>query len=299
MKRLVFGLCVALIALAGCGKQVPVTVSNDLEIWEIDEIYIYQGTEKGDNLMTEEGEITVAPGTYNILAVDDEGGKYSWSDVVIGDEGYTLHVTPVDRDMYEETVEIGTGQYYTGEGDAVVSITNDLGDWTIWWVYVVPEGEGFWDDRLETYFLYPGETIHVLVDPGTYDIQVEDEDGDTYTLWSVDVGADGYDWDVTLDYLDAYDYTYGTGEGTCPVDIYNALGDWTIWYVYVDLSSEPWGDDRLGTEVLEPGEMFTVWVDPGTYDIQVEDEDGDTYTLWDIPVDESGYYWEVTLADMD
>ncbi len=304
MKRILFGLFVVTLMVAGCGKQVPVTVTNDLDIWDIDEVYIYEGSDKGENLMAEtcvpgtSGEITVAPGTYNILAIDDEAGEYSWSGVVVGDEGYTLHVTPADRDGFEETIEIGAGEYFTGEGDAVVSITNDLDDWTIWWVYVVEEDEGFWDDRLQTYFLYPGETINILVDPGVYDIQVEDEDGDTYTLWGVDV-SDDYDWDVTLDNLDAYDYTYGSGEGICPVDIYNGLDDWTIWYILVDPSDEPWGEDRLGAEILEPGELFTVWVDPGTWDIQVEDEDGDTYTLWDVEIDEAGYYWEVTLADID
>jgi hypothetical protein len=95
------------------------------------------------------------------------------------------------------------------------------------------------------------------------------------------------------------DYYMETGDGDCPIDIYNGLGDWTIWYIYVDLATDPWGDDRLGSELLYPGEMFTVWVDPGTYDIQVEDEDGDTYTLWGVEIDETGYYWEVTLADMD
>jgi hypothetical protein len=310
MKKVLFGLfAVALILSAGCGKQVPVTVSNDLEIWDITEVYILGDDGRGDNLMAEKctpdatGEFTVAPGTMDILVVDDEGGEYLFKGVVVGDSGYTLNVTPADRDGFTETIEIG-GAYYTGDGDAVISITNDLGDWTIWWVYVAEEGEGFWDDRLETYFLNPDETINVLIDPGCYDIQVEDEDGDTYTLYSVEIDAGGFDWDVTLDYIDSWDYDYDyydydTEYGSCPVDIYNALGDWDIWYIYVDRSDDPWGDDRLGAELLEPGDLFTVWVEPGMYDIRVEDVDGDTYTIWGVDIDEDGYLWEVTLADMD
>jgi len=95
-----------------------------------------------------------------------------------------------------------------------------------------------------------------------------------------------------------YDYA-SSGDGICPVDFYNELGDYTILYVYVDLSTDPWGEDRLGADLLEPGDVFTVWVDPGTYDLRVEDEDGDTYTLWGIEVDEDGVYWDVTLTDMD
>jgi len=95
-----------------------------------------------------------------------------------------------------------------------------------------------------------------------------------------------------------YDYP-SSGDGICPIDFYNELEDYTIFYVYVDLSTDPWGEDRLGAYLLEPGDLFTVWVDPGTYDLRVEDEDGDTYTLWDVEVDEDGVYWYVTLADMD
>ena len=95
-----------------------------------------------------------------------------------------------------------------------------------------------------------------------------------------------------------YDYA-SSGDGICPIDFYNELGDYTIWYIYVDLSTDQWGEDRLGAELLEPGEVFTVWVDPGIYDLKVEDEDGDTYTLWGVEVDEDGVYWDVTLEDMD
>ncbi len=33
-----------------------------------------------------------------------------------------------------------------------------------------------------------------MVDPGTYDIQIIDEDGDTYSLWEVEIGPEGYQW---------------------------------------------------------------------------------------------------------
>ena len=62
---------------------------------------------------------------------------------------------------------------------------------------------------------------------------------------------------------------------------------------------QPRRDDRLGADILTAESQITVWVDPGTYDMQVEDEDGDTYTLWGVEVGEDGYTWNVTLADMD
>jgi hypothetical protein len=91
-----------------------------------------------------------------------------------------------------------------------------------------------------------------------------------------------------------------SGDGSCPVTITNGLGSWTIYYAYVSLSSaSEWGDDVLGSDMLSPGGVLTVWVEPGTYDILVEDEDGDTYSQYGIEVGSSGYSWEVTLADMD
>jgi len=93
--------------------------------------------------------------------------------------------------------------------------------------------------------------------------------------------------------------SYETGEASAPVTIVNGLGSWDIFFVYVDPSSAPWGDDRLGSDILQPGDEITVLVDPGTYDMRVEDEDGDTYTKWEIEVGANGYQWEVTLAEMD
>jgi hypothetical protein len=62
------------------------------------------------------------------------------------------------------------------------------------------------------------------------------------------------------------------------VTIYNDLGDWGIWYIQCDPTTSAWGDDRLGSEILAPGDEFTFYVAPGAYDIRCEDEDGDTYT---------------------
>ncbi|NLP04766.1 hypothetical protein GX411_02290 [Candidatus Fermentibacteria bacterium] len=91
-----------------------------------------------------------------------------------------------------------------------------------------------------------------------------------------------------------------TGTGTAPVRITNGLGNWDIWYAYVSKSTESdWGEDRLGSSILSPGCVLTVWVDPGTYDIMLEDEDGDTYTRYGVTVGAAGYDWEATLSDMD
>ena len=94
---------------------------------------------------------------------------------------------------------------------------------------------------------------------------------------------------------------FEVGSGSSSVRITNDLGSWDIWYVYVSPSEESqWGQDRLGSSgILSPGNTITVKVAPGTYDIMVTDEDGDTYSRYGVDVGPNGYGWSVTLSDMD
>ncbi len=90
----------------------------------------------------------------------------------------------------------------------------------------------------------------------------------------------------------------GCGSSNVPVKITNDLGAWNIEEIYIDPSDSPWGENRISS-ILEPGEDVTIRVPGGTYDIRLVDEDGDTYTVWQVEVGTSGYDWAVTLSDMD
>lgn len=84
-----------------------------------------------------------------------------------------------------------------------------------------------------------------------------------------------------------------------PVKITNDLGAWNIEEIYVDPASESdWGDNRISSTV-EPGDEVTIKVATGTYDIMIVDEDGDSYTRWEVEVGSEGYDWSVTLSDID
>jgi len=91
----------------------------------------------------------------------------------------------------------------------------------------------------------------------------------------------------------------GCGEQSPQVTVTNDLGIWDITEVFVDPSDSPWSESRLGSDNLEPGESVTVDITPGTWDIQVIDEDGDSYTIWTEEIGQSGFTWNVTLDDMD
>jgi hypothetical protein len=72
-----------------------------------------------------------------------------------------------------------------------------------------------------------------------------------------------------------------------------------IYYLYVSRSdSDDWGDDLLDDEVLAPGEGYRVSVPTGTWDIQFEDEDEDTYTKSNVRVTRDAVI-KMTIADLD
>ncbi len=88
-----------------------------------------------------------------------------------------------------------------GGGTVPVKITNDLGAWDIEEVYIDPSDEPWGENRISE-IMEPGDDVTINVPAGTYDIKVVDEDGDSYTLWGVEIGADGYQWAVTLADID-------------------------------------------------------------------------------------------------
>lgn len=84
------------------------------------------------------------------------------------------------------------------------------------------------------------------------------------------------------------------------VDITNRTG-FTIMYMYVSpADARNWEEDVLGSQVLHSGSSQRVnlrgYRSP-VFDIRLVDEDGDTYTFWDIDV--SRHDIVVTLADLD
>ncbi|MDX1456126.1 MAG: hypothetical protein R3276_00980 [Marinobacter sp.] len=71
------------------------------------------------------------------------------------------------------------------------------------------------------------------------------------------------------------------------VDVTNNTG-YDIYYLYVSHAKrDTWGKDQLGDSILEDGETIRVTVrkeKSSVFDIRAEDEDGDTYTIWDLDI---------------
>jgi hypothetical protein len=309
MKKLhlILALVVLPVLFMACGGQTPapvnedagdaieVTIVNGLGSWNIEEILVDAsdgpwGENRLDGVLEPGDEVTIVldeAGSYDIMVTDEDGDTYTMWLVDVGDNGYEWEVTLDDLDWATE--------------DVTITVENGLGSWDIWYLYgCTSESDDWGNDQLGSDVLAPGESATFTVQSGDwYDFMAEDEDGDTYVILDQYIDGD-FTWEVNFDYMDNSFALDAAAEGDAPVTIYNDLGDWTIWYVYCDPTSSDWTDDRLGSELVSPGEEFTFYVPAGdTYDIQVEDEDGDTYTLWGEYIDEAGIYWEVTLSDLD
>jgi archaellum component FlaF (FlaF/FlaG flagellin family) len=88
-----------------------------------------------------------------------------------------------------------------GNGNVPVKITNDLGAWNIEEIYIDLASEPWGANRI-TDIIEPGEDVTISVPVGTYDLKIVDEDGDTYTIWGQEIGAEGFSWAVTLSDID-------------------------------------------------------------------------------------------------
>ncbi|SDW07133.1 hypothetical protein [Marinobacter mobilis] len=87
--------------------------------------------------------------------------------------------------------------------DGYVEVTNNTG-YDIYYLYVSNEHSDEWEeDVLGDDILADGETVRVTVrkqKSSVFDIRAEDEDGDTYTIWDLDIAR--RDLVLTLDHLD-------------------------------------------------------------------------------------------------
>ncbi|MFO8184154.1 MAG: hypothetical protein R6U39_08280 [Candidatus Aegiribacteria sp.] len=144
-------------------------------------------------------------------------------DFVLEDDVWKADLEGFIREGMEETLE-GTGitvddilegnlnpglmpvpeNYTVGTGTAPVTLTNALGGWEIHGVMIDPSSDPEWSaERLgDDYILAEDQAVTIMVEPGTYDIRVIDEDADTYSKWEVEIGPDGYEWNVTLSDMD-------------------------------------------------------------------------------------------------
>lgn len=200
MKELVITAAAALLLLSGCGtRKAPVGVVNRLEAEYIIAVQTrIPGGEWGENLLEnpltpgESQSFPAAPGSIGIMATDNLGRTYILDDATLSAEGMVWEVTPDTRAAADSP----------WAGDCPVTITNDLGAWSVERVLCSPSDASEWGDNWITSPIPPSGTVTIFVAPGTYDLRVEDNDGDTYTRWGVEITGSGFNWNPTLQDMD-------------------------------------------------------------------------------------------------
>lgn len=226
---------------------------------------------------------------FDVKLVDEDGDLYLFMGVDALFEDIVATINHLDSSLNES---LATDDFY-----GYIDVTNSTG-YDIYYLYVSHEDSDSWgEDVLGSEILPSGDSFWVDLDgysSSIFDVKAEDEDGDTYTVYSIDAATQ----DLTLTLANLDDATYSDFSGY--INVTNSTG-YDIYYLYVSHEdSSGWGDDVLGSEILRSGDSF--WVDLDGYpssifDVKAEDEDGDTYTIFAIDVSFDDL--TLTLSDLD
>lgn len=170
-------------------------------------------------------------------------------------------------------------------------------DWDIHYLFLSPAREKNWGpDQLGDVVLRSGMSFTLTKIPcDVYDVKLVDEDQDECVVEEVELCGGDDEWVLTNDVLLAcQSETAGLGSLT----LYNE-SDWTIHHVRLSPStSRRWGPDRLGDQVLGPGEYLTLSsIECDDYDLQVIDEDGDECILTEVEICEASE-WRLTNKEL-
>lgn len=195
------------------------------------------------------------------------------------------------------------------QDNPTVQIVNNTG-YTVYNIYISQTASDDWlDDVLGDKILSDGQYFttrlqYPLDVTNHYDIKLVDEDGDTYTKWDVLITPDSR-IEFTISDLDAASTT--TTETTDPdrptVRIVNNTG-YTVHYAYISqTATDDWEEDILGDDILANGEYIDVTLlyplnVVNRYDVKLVDEDGDSYTKWDVLISPDSII-EFTFDDYD
>lgn len=212
---------------------------------------------------------------FDVKAVDEDGDSYTFWDIDVATTDITVTLDDLDDSD-------------TSDGfDGYIEVTNDTG-YDIYYLYVSHEDSDDWEeDVLGDEILESGDSKRINISgysSSVFDVRAEDEDGDTYTIYGIDVEFD--DLNLTLDHLDERSEA-GTGFSGY-IEVTNRTGN-DLYYLYVSHEdTSDWEEDVLGDDILSNGDSFKVTLNNYTssiFDVRAEDEDGETYTVYSIDVE--------------
>lgn len=308
--KLAIPLVVLVVAIAavfllkpGAGESTKlIFVTNSLPDITLDRILLDGGTVnliESDLRPGETLQLSVPAACSELTASDTEGGMYRCS--VAAAETLRVQISMTNRDTFEHIME-SDAEFYAGSGESLVRITNGLEWHNIHTVTITCEGGDpvSSPNILGTFVLPPGKALNTRVSQGSYTVNATDDMGNRYscrvsmTLPDQAAAACSITKNCLL-------YTMkSSGTGSSRLILCNALGDWIITGLYHRNSGvETWSENHLASSGIEPKELYSLLLDPGTYDVKVVDEDNDSYTRYGIAVSAGGNSWRVSMSDLD
>ncbi len=246
---------------SGGAAAQPYTIANNSAI-DICYVYISPTTSDswgadwlGSSIIPAGTQYTfyVTPGSYDILLTDCSGNTLDQQMGVALRGGETL------------TYSGGSAGGSSGGGAQPYTIVNNSAT-DICYVYISSATSSEWgSDWLGSDVLYAGSSYTFYVTPGSYDILLEDCNGN----------ALDQQMDVYLSGGETWYFAGGgpatSGGGSATLTLFNNTG-MDICYVYISpATSSEWGSDWLGSDTVPAGTSYTFWVTPDTYDMKAED----------------------------
>jgi len=154
-----------------------------------------------------------------------------------------------------------------GDGEAATLTVHNLTADSVWYIYISPTDSDSWGaDWLGGDVLLAGASYTFDVPAGTYDLAAADPDG-AIVAERYDVAIAG-DMEWTL-------YLEDDGADYSALTLFNSSGR-NVCYVYISPStSDSWGDDWLGDDIVADGAtyLFSVSTADPLYDLQALDCD--------------------------
>jgi hypothetical protein len=150
-----------------------------------------------------------------------------------------------------------------GPVPARIELINNSGE-QVYWVHFESPYHNFSDDQLEEAIVPAGGRFNWNVLAGRYRLQAVASDGYALSDKASEDVRGHYQWTIPQ-----------TRQPRASIVLTNNSGH-TVYRVYFSPSDQQdWGPDRLGSEILDPGETY-MWQDlaPGTYDMKAEKQDG-------------------------
>jgi hypothetical protein len=264
------------------GSQVTVTLVNDTsqtvcyvlispttsDAWGEDWLGPTEVIEPGG-----QRDFSVETGAWDALAADCDGNEIASEFGVYVEEDITW------------TLSSSLGGPVAG-GSAPVLLEN-TSSYEICWVYISPTTSDVWGaDWLGADTIPAGTSYTFYADQGDWDLHAASCDGETLDMqFGIPIDAEGITWTIG----DASGGSSGGSSGgdMALLNIINRTGV-DMCYLYISpTTSDTWGEDWLGSDIIAAGTSYTVSVVPGDYDMTIQDCSGA----------EIGTQMGVTIAD--